>query len=639
MKLQIKKIILDQFKGVSHAEYDITNRTEITGRNASGKTTIADAYYWLFTDKDSSLKSNPEVHPDYMEASQPSVTIVCDIDGKEVTLRKLQKDSRNEKQIAEGAPIRISNQYEVNAVPKSQKDFIAYLEEGGVAVENFLLLSHPEIFTGQKSADCRKILFGMVSDTTDAEIAKSISGCEDVGELLESYTVEEIQAMKKREKKEADENIDAIPNQIIGLEKAKVETPSDEFMAQKETLESEVASLESDLANSEILSDGELNQKLVMLEKEQKQLTVEANADRVQKLTELDREIGGMKTALTERQSVMRIAKDNIANAMTQKTKHEKTFEELKDRFAKIKAQQYEAGSTKCPYCKQELPIHMLAEAEKHFESDKQKQLDEINLAAKDARNRINSREEEIKARNEEIRTLDAEIIELEKRIADKVSVREPLERVIDMSGTEENERILKEILSVKHQMEQRDSLVAEENEKRRAIKEKQQAIREIDDVLAQWRHNDTINQQILDLRGKQKEYAQAKADAEKILYQLQKISMAKNNMLEEQVNGHFTRVKFRLFVTQKNGEVKDDCTPMVLTDDGEYRDMTYSANTAAIKLAQLDIIDGLQKFYNQHFPVFLDGAECLDENHRNIKMDTQLIMACVSDGDLKVEV
>ena len=568
----------------------------------------------------------------------PSVTIEC-VGDKEFTVRKFQKDSRNKKQIEDGAPIRISNQYEINGVPKSQKDFIAYLVEQGIAVDLFLLLTHTDTYTDQKSVDCRKILFDMVKDVTDVDIAKSISGCEDAVALLENYTVEEIQAMKKREKKEADENIDAIPNQIIGLERAKVDVSVDEFKAQKATLEGEIADLENKIAALNIPSVGELNQKLVMLEKEQSQLTAEANADRVQKLTELDREIGELKNALSENESKMRIAKNNIADAMNGKTSNEQRFEQLKKEFETVKAQQYEAGSTICPYCKQEMPVHMLADAEKHFDDDKQKKMDAINNDAKLIRIKIASCENEIKERNKEIKSLDAEIIELSKRIADKISVREPLERVVDMSGSDENERILKEIIATKHELSQRDALVSQETDMRNSIKERQLAIRDIDDALAQEKNNERINQQIAGLKEKQKEYAQAKANAEKVLYQLQQISMAKNNMLEEQVNSHFKRVKFRLFKMLKNGEIQDDCTPLVLTKDGTYRDMTYSANTAAIKLAQLDIINGLQEFYDQHLPILMDGAECLDEISRSqIDVGTQLIMASVTEDDLKVE-
>jgi hypothetical protein len=73
----------------------------------------------------------------------------------------------------------------------------------------------------------------------------------------------------------------------------------------------------------------------------------------------------------------------------------------------------------------------------------------------------------------------------------------------------------------------------------------------------------------------------------------------------------------------------------MVLCSDGEYRDMTYSANTAAIVSAKLDICAGLQKFYGQNLPIWLDGAECLDEaNRNNLKLENQLVLLCVSEDE-----
>ena len=62
---------------------------------------------------------------------------------------------------------------------------------------------------------------------------------------------------------------------------------------------------------------------------------------------------------------------------------------------------------------------------------------------------------------------------------------------------------------------------------------------------------------------------------------------------------------------------------------------MTYSANTAAIVAAKLDICNGLQKFYGQKLPIWLDGAECLDEKNRDaLKLDTQLILLCVTEDE-----
>lgn len=635
----LKKIIAEQFKGVDHAEYDFWTRTLVTGRNGSGKTRLADMWFWLFADKDYSLKSAPEVHSDFLSESEPSVTAVCDINGREVTLRKFQKDSRTKKQKETGAPIRISNQYEINAVPKSQKDFFSYLTETGIDIDSFLLLSHPVIFTSQKSADCRKVLFGMVSDITDKEIADSMDGCEELGGLLENLTADEITAMKKREKKEADENLDAIPNQIVGLEKAKVVVDADEYQHEREKLQSEIDAIEKEIAENPVPSIGELNQKLVLLEKEERQLTVEANADRVEKLTAMDAEIGEMKRLLSEKEREMIQRKNNVSDALKGKNEFEKRYFDLSKEFQDVKLKEFALDTTTCPYCGQELPVHRLDEAKRHFEEDKRKRMDDINAEAKDIKTRWKKLESIVKEEGERISTLDKEIIQLQGLIADKSKLREPLERVITVDGSEEQQRIMQEILTVRRKIAERDDLVMAEDARRNEIRERQAAMRAIDDELAQIKVNERIDSQIADLQSKQKDYAQAKSDAERILYQLSQISMKKNELLTDQVNSHFTRVKFRLFVTQKNGDVKDDCTPLVLTPDGEYRDMTFSANTAAIVLAQLDIISGLQKFYGQNMPVFLDGAECLDDVSKSqIDIDTQLIMLCVSDGDLKVE-
>jgi hypothetical protein len=47
----------------------------------------------------------------------------------------------------------------------------------------------------------------------------------------------------------------------------------------------------------------------------------------------------------------------------------------------------------------------------------------------------------------------------------------------------------------------------------------------------------------------------------------------------------------------------------------------------------KLDIIRGLQNFYNESYPCFVDGAEALDSNSlRQIEMDCQMIYLTVSE-------
>ena len=637
-RLKLKTLILDQYKGVSHAEYTFSDFADVVGKNGSGKTTMADGWDWLIADKDYSLKSNPEVHPDFMEQSEPSVTAICEVDENEVILRKFQKDNRTKKQIESGAPIRISNQYEVNAIPKSQKDFIAYLEQLGIDVDNFLLLSHPEIFTSQKSADCRKILFGMVSDITNKEIADNLGDCEELSGLLNKYKTDEITAMMKRSQKEASENLKVIPEQIIGMEKTKVDIDVSEFEKQKEALQEKVSTLESKLLEMRIPTIGELNQELARLHSEQKALTAEANSERVAKLTEANAVIGNMKSKVAQMDDAKSRLSDAINDRIATQNHYRTRYEELANEFQTVKASEFNPTDQKCPYCKQDLPIQQIDKMAAQFEEDKRNRMDEINHEAKRIRNDSKIVKEEIPKLQSQLSELEEKIIDLQKDIEALCADRVKLETPIDASGTPESKKILEQIADVQHRMNRRDELQAQADKILAEKRDNEYSIRELEKRIAEANVNERIDQQIAKAKQKQKECAQAEANAQKILDQLAKVSMQKNKMLTDQVNSHFEIVKFKLFDQQKNGEYKDCCIPLIRNDDGEYRVFGESANTALEIRGKLDIISGLQKFYGQYYPVFLDGAEALDsQNMDQIHMDTQLITLSVSNEPLTV--
>ena len=143
--MKLKKMDLECFKGIRNASYTFNDFINIgAGKNGTGKTTLVTAWDWLWTDKNYDLQSNPDVRPTFMEECEPSVTAVCDVNGKLVKFRKYQSDMRTKKQKEMDAPVRISNKYEINDVPKTQKDFFRDVEAMGIDVENFLLLSHTD---------------------------------------------------------------------------------------------------------------------------------------------------------------------------------------------------------------------------------------------------------------------------------------------------------------------------------------------------------------------------------------------------------------------------------------------------------------------------------------------------------------
>ena len=622
--MQIKKIILSQFKGITNAEFTFDGNTVISGQNGSGKTTVADAYFWLFTDKDYSLKSNPEIHPDFLEESEPSVEIVCDIDGKEVSFRKFQKDSRTKKQREAGAPVRISNQYEVNSVPKSQKDFDAALTEYGIDKDKFLLLTHPEIFTGMKSADCRKILFGMTNDVTDKSIADSMGNCQEVSALLDNYTAEEITALQKRTKKEADQNLDNIPQQIIGLEKAKVQIDVQSITADRDALQSEIDEVEKTIKENPLPDMGDLNQKIAMFENQKKALETDANTERREKLQTAREELAEIqrKRSDAEYEFQTAIGAEEERNGRIEQLK--KDYQSLADTFQKVKAITFDESSNVCKYCGQPLPADKADENRNKFNAEIKRQKLDINRQAAAIKKQI----KELESHPVSIPDHSA-IDDLSKQEEQKKAEVESLSQPIDVTGSDEYKAIEFEIAKVRQAMDALDFAKKKREELESEVAEKRRQVNFMNDQIAKEDVNKHIDEQIAKAKEQQKQYAQVSANAEKILDQLSRISMKKNEMLTDQVNSHFSKVKFKLFEQLKNGEFRDTCIPTI---DGKV--LGESANTAREIEAKLDIISGLQDFYGQDLPVFLDNSESLDSQNSKIDIGHQLIMLRVTDDE-----
>ena len=54
MEIKLNSLILENFKGISYFELNVDGKNaSVYGTNASGKTTLADAYFWLLFGKDS----------------------------------------------------------------------------------------------------------------------------------------------------------------------------------------------------------------------------------------------------------------------------------------------------------------------------------------------------------------------------------------------------------------------------------------------------------------------------------------------------------------------------------------------------------------------------------------------------------
>ena len=95
--INIKKLELRNFKGIRTMDIDFNQVTNIRGENATGKTTIFDAFTWLLFDKDSKDRTAFDIktldeNNEPLHGLDHSVSGVLDIDGKIWTLKKTYKE-------------------------------------------------------------------------------------------------------------------------------------------------------------------------------------------------------------------------------------------------------------------------------------------------------------------------------------------------------------------------------------------------------------------------------------------------------------------------------------------------------------------------------------------------------------------
>lgn len=670
MKAILKSLHLENFKGTKDKTYEFGKTTRMSGMNRIGKTTIATAWFWLLADKNYELVSNPNIRPDDVEECVPTVTAVLDVDGKEIAIAKMQKRKVGKPDANGISKVTLTNTYEINSVPKTERDFKADLEELGLILDNFLVCSHPDVFTGQKQADMRKILFKMASAKTDAEIAATSEDTADAAKLLESYKFEEIEAMNNASKKKAVEQLDAIPNQIIGLEKAKVDVDVAEQELAKADLERKIAE-----ADQKIVSAGNavenLRQEEMQLQFDMSGIMQTMNRELSSKKSDIEVALFGCTTELNHFNATIPLKEkaiaDNakaIADADAERKKlgeqynaeKVKVFDETPYLFDESKWV-FDENSTVCSLCGQTLPADKIEQLKADFESRKEKARVDAAQRLADAKNNFITQKrsnldgikangtakknliDELTKKNVDLQAVIDDLKEQEKvAAAHKEELSKKLAGIPEEADYTQNEEYVKlntrhnEVLAEIERLQAADDAKIVTSLKIGKADLKSQ-LEEVNKIIAQAANNIRIDEQIADMQKKQREYEQAKADAEKILHQLKEVSKRKNALLVEEINQHFGIVSWKLFDYQKNGEYKEVCVPMV---DG--KEFGVTTNTGREIQAKLDICNSFQKFFDMYVPIFLDGAESLNDEYIPA-VDTQLILLTVTeDKQLKVE-
>lgn len=679
MKITIKSIHIENFKGIKMLDVTFSGKTKISGQNAVGKTTIFDAFTWLLFNKNSSGEEKFNVRPlnegIQVDNVEIKVSAILDVDGKEVELSKTQKQNWVKKRGTDTAVLQGNvNSFEIDGYPKSEADFKAYVSELAQSEDMFKMLTNPQYFSSLKWKDQRDILMKLTTEVSDVELAKEMfdenAYAESLIEELEKApSTDDIRAKFSKALSEWKKKQAEIPVRIDEAEKSKIDVDVAEQELAKTDLTRRIAECDKKIENAGSAL-GDLRSKEMQLQFDMSGMEQTMNRELSNKRSIMDAELRDCKNELEHFAVTISLKEKQISDNEKTITDADAERKKLGEQYNAEKAKAFDEtpylfdeskwvfdeSTTICSLCGQKLPADKIEQLKADFEERKTK-------AKADAKRKLNdsksdfitqkeSNLEEIKAYGfakknliEELTKKNAdlqmEIDSLKKQeqgtFTNKEELCKLLSEIPEEADYSQNEEYVK--LKAEHDKILADIAKLESEGAYKVVTDLkaektnlQAQLDEVNKVIAQAANNIMIDDRIETLRDEQKEIGQKVADQEQMLYLLEEFIRFKLNKVSESINSHFKTVNFKLFEMQLNGGMKDCCECTV-------NGVPYSTlNSGHRIVAGLDIIRSLSELYGVSVPIFVDNAESLNEF--NVPdMDTQLILLSVSaDKQLKVE-
>lgn len=658
MRMILKSLHMENFKGIKSLDVNFSNKTSIKGQNAAGKTTIFDAFTWLLFNKNSAGEEKFNVRPldkdgKHIDNVEIKVAGVIEVDGKEVELSKVQKQNWVKKRGTDTVTLQGNvNSFEIDGYPKSEAEFKTYISGLVQSEEMFKMLTNPQYFSSLKWKEQRDILMKLTTEVSDVELAQTDAKYAPLlDELEKAPSTDDIRskfskALSEWKKKQAE-----IPVRIDEAKKSKVDVDVAEQELLKADLERKIEALEDLIGEPDARID-EMRSEEMHCQFEMSAIAQTMDNELSSKKREIEnhkydheRKLEDVRSSIRKAQDSIESNKKSISEQTLKKSDLVKRYKEEKEKKFDDSKWIFDVSTTVCSLCGQRLPEDKIESLRADFSQRKADAIEIFNEEHAKILAMIvddgNACAEMIKDLTKNNKELGNKINTLKLNEAEEIDIIKGFDEQISkipscadyMQNTEyaklkaKQDKLLADIA----ELESKGKDKVAEYAKADKAKLKSQ-LDEVNKIITQAANNVAIDDRIETLRDEQKEIGQKVADQEQMLYLLEEFIRFKLNKVSEPINSHFKTVNFKLFEMQLNGGMKDCCESTV-------SGVPYSTlNSGHRIVAGLDIIRSLSELYGVSAPIFVDNAESLNEF--NVPdMDAQLIFLTVSeDKQLKIE-
>lgn len=660
-KVTLKKLSVENYKKFEAREFDFAGRTEVSGRNRQGKTSLMDAYFDVLTGKlaDGTLPNNIRRKVDGEEVNDPVVReLVIDVDGTEYVVQKKTKKGKSSNTV----------EYYVNGIKRNKTEYMEILKRIADP-DTIAMCSNARVFLNeiQKATAKARETLGGIAGFSESQFRAEHPEYEWIkNEGVEGDSIEEILKARRRELRKAKSDVDDIAKQIRKEQGRQVEC-DETLPTQRDDL---LDLLKENEKQEKVLSDASREYDRISIElaglKRSRDALVEKAGESIRenhdRITSL---LYTLKSDKKNAENKLRLAEMDLEHANKGIERHKAALAQAKKKYTEvlkekwdgdteltaIRGEEFDPAAAICPTCGQALPEEQVETAKRKFEFNKQsriaKKLEEKEQFEKDKRTKLEKITEDgneasdglkianetkkesetaIEATKKDLTSLTLEITETEKE------AEKPIPKP-DMSGNEEYKAVCDKISALEESLNdigngENDRILLSNN--RHSLEAK---LRDVEaKIKTQTARLEEKANNLETMQEEQKKLSQKQANIQQKVDQLTEYSIEKNKALAAVINPHFKHFQFQFLDYTQDGEPLETCR-MICNGIDYANGLNHSDRI----LCDIDLVMGLQEMNDLRLPVWVDDTESVNSD-RIPGLDTQMILLKVSDGELDVK-
>ncbi|MDR2928232.1 MAG: AAA family ATPase [Cytophagaceae bacterium] len=638
----IKQITLLNFKGQRNLTIDFNEKdTSISGANATGKTTIFDAFTWLLFGKDSEDRTEQKFNLKTLdETGKPferiphEVSAILLVDGVETVLKKIYEEKwiKTRGSVDEEFKGHTTTHF-VNDIPCSEKEYMAKVD-AICSYQVFKLITNPLFFPSQTKDFQRKALFDLAGNVADDEIAANKEEFKALLAALTGKTIEEYKREISAKKSKIKKEIAEIPGRIDEHKRCMPESHDwADIESQISAKKQEVDAIDDQISDysksveAENKKRADLQSQLGKLKEVKTQHEFEIKERVLKDYHTKETERNALFVELERLQNELSSNHRQISTLTEKKISLNNQLAEFRSGWAAINAETLIFGDHQfdCPTCKRPLEIEDIeakqSELTANFNKNKADKLEKNKQSGLTIKKDLGTTETIIGQK-------DAYSVELESKISKiqqsdlylNAPYKPDARPYIERDGRWIECCLL--IGNLERQITESNAPTTDNSD----LKSKKQTLNNEIDLLKQRlslrEAIQTSLNRIAELEKEYKAQSQELASLEGVEFTIAAFGKAKVEAIESRINGLFSLVNFKMYEQQINGGELETCEAMV-------NGVPFTDLNNAMKInAGLDIINAFCKKQGIYAPIFIDNRESVNNI---IPCESQIINLIVS--------